>query len=65
MKSVTIKDLTGKKLIKVFKKKGVYYCESIAGVMGDFDVLVVTDKNERITIWMRQENEPILCSEGD
>jgi hypothetical protein len=49
MKSVTIKDLTGKKLIKVFKKKGVYYCETLSR-LADIDVLIITDDNRRVNI---------------
>jgi len=47
MKSVTIKELAGKKLIKVFKRKGVHYCEYLRG-MAPIDVLVVTDDNTRV-----------------
>ena len=55
MKSVTIKDSsTGKKLIKVYMKKSVPYCEALRGLV-DFDVLIITENNERITIKMRQE----------
>ena len=55
MKSVTIKDLSGKKLIKVRRIKGGFEAEKW-GVMSEIDVLIVDDDNERITLHLRNEN---------
>jgi len=55
MKSVTIKDMNGQKLIKIFHNgKGEYFVERNHKV-ADCDVLIVLDDRSRITFPLRNK----------
>lgn len=49
MKSVTIKDSKGKKLIKVYHRNGEYFVEKLNNVC-DIDVYITDNDNKRIRI---------------
>ena len=54
MKSVTIKDNAGRKLVKVIQKKGEYLVETRNDIR-DLDILIVTDDNLRVKIPVRKK----------
>ena len=54
MKSVTIKDNAGRKLVKVIQKKGEYLVETRNDIR-DLDILIVTDNNQRVKIPVRKK----------
>ena len=54
VKSVTIKDNAGRKLVKVIQKKGEYLVETRNDIR-DLDILIVTDDNQRVKIPVRKK----------
>ena len=54
VKSVTIKDNAGRKLVKVIQKKGEYLVETRNDIR-DLDILIVTDDNLRVKIPVRKK----------
>jgi hypothetical protein len=56
MKSVTVKDREGNKVLKVSHKGGEYFLETFTRGAQDASVLVITDKNERMTLGKAVKN---------